>query len=405
MAQLARTAFRGHNYQSALEHLQKMAKLRPDDLKVQHNILIAQYHQGGSGDPAKLLDQLLKLKQRMDESATRGDEEGALVVELSSALIRYNQALLSFSIKHHADALAILEPLFRNIDPLEFVAVKVSFLLLEVYIATRQADKALQVISFIEKTYLRPPSPPAAHAVTEQVPTLLGQTADEEAGADSALGAGLPHMAPRPVGPPPSISAVGELKASLHISRARVHVLLRAFPAAKRELKQATALVAPSSPLLVGCMFLKAHVEYARCNYRKAVKLLNVIHHPAASPADATSLSAPDRALRVLYYADMGAIHFRLKKYRAAAHYLATALKEHPAGKSIAFARREELLYNLALCYIQLREGELAFHCMREALPGLARTPRRCVRLGEAAVMAHASRTRDTISVEVRLDL
>lgn len=406
LAQLARTAFRAHNYQASLEHLHRMAKLRPDDPKVQHNIMIAQYHQGAGADPAKLLIELVKLKQRMDDSATRDDEEGALAVELSSALIRYNQALLSFSMKQYADALAILEPLFRNIDPLEFVAVKVSYLLLEAYITTRQTDKALQVVSFIEKTYLRPPSPPAAHAASEQVPTLLGQTTDEDSGENSSLGAGLPHMAPRVVGPPPSITSIGELKASLHLSRARVHLLLRAFPAAKRELKQATALIAPSSPLLIGCMFLKAHVEYARANFRKAVKLLNVIHHPdpSAALAPAGPLGASDRTLRALYYADLGAIHFRLKKFRAAAYYLSTALKEQPVGaaKVAPFARREELLYNLGMCYLQLREGELAFTCFAEALTGLARTPRRCLRLAEAAVMAHAARARaETVSVEV----
>lgn len=102
-----------------------------EDLRVQHNIAVAQYYAQGCHEPQKLLEQLEKTKKKMEErrkqhgadSAEVRDlmiaqfpfltiivQEGVYVAALEGALLGYNEAFLLASTKHYSSAIGLLEP-------------------------------------------------------------------------------------------------------------------------------------------------------------------------------------------------------------------------------------------------------------------------------------------------------
>lgn len=69
-------------------------------------------------------------------------------------------------------------------------------------------------------------------------------------------------------------------------------------------------------------LFLKSNFEYERGNFRKAIKLLTGAQHD--SDPWQTGESVP-----VMYYNNLGCVHFYMGKYHLACHYAKKALMEN----------------------------------------------------------------------------
>ena len=117
------------------------------DPKILHNEAVSQYVLSGSGDPRKLLAVLEKLKQRADDAQSdAGEGSVADVADVDPSLTAYNTAVLLYQLKQYSRCRAILEEMFSNIEPVdEFLVFRVCFLLLDVYLLQKQAEKATEV--------------------------------------------------------------------------------------------------------------------------------------------------------------------------------------------------------------------------------------------------------------------
>lgn len=158
-----------------------------------------------------------------------------------------------------------------------------------------------------------------------------------------------------------SVSDKELLKFYLHQYRARIHIMSRSMKASKREIKSGTVetpnvravptsaaclaeflvglvsahrLIRTSArahlcrPLLaaalnirnqnVTALFLKSNYEYVRRNYRKAVKLLN--------SCPKTNAYVSGQSLAVLYFNNLGCVHFKVHLACALMPFAAYAL-------------------------------------------------------------------------------
>lgn len=70
-------------------------------------------------------------------------------------------------------------------------------------------------------------------------------------------------------------------------------------------------------------IYLKANFEYLRGNYRKAIKVLNT------TSSESKPVEETGEALPVMYYNNLGVIHFYLKKHHLGAFYFRKAIEEN----------------------------------------------------------------------------
>lgn len=155
--------FKEKNPTKALDALIKLKnKSKDSDPKILHNIAITEYYASGASDPQKLLDDLSKVKTLITEKAAsaqsesvEGQEEGAPPSDdIDTALLQYNQAVILYQTRKYASALDILTRLFRTIEPIEdYLAVRICFLLVDIYLILKQTEKGFGVIAYLEKLY------------------------------------------------------------------------------------------------------------------------------------------------------------------------------------------------------------------------------------------------------------
>jgi len=148
----------------------------------------------------------------------------------------------------------------------------------------------------------------------------------------------------------------------------------------KREIKNAITTI----PQNATSIFYKSYLEYLRNNYKKAIKLLNVHQN-----------TNNDKLLPVLFYNNMGCIHYRMKKYNAALYYFTRALKESSNnGESVKSVelkisvkdKKSEILYNTGLQLLFTGRYETAFECFQESATVLYQNPKLWLRLAECCI-------------------
>ena len=423
------------------------------DPKILHNEAVSQYVLSGSGDPRKLLAVLEKLKQRADDAQSdAGEGSVADVADVDPSLTAYNTAVLLYQLKQYSRCRAILEEMFSNIEPVdEFLVFRVCFLLLDVYLLQKQAEKATEVrpsrplrapwqprprlprllpLAYCHARVQARPSPPAA-PTAQQGPRLSPARAppssprsshrprqvlaylersflaltkvegskengDIVAAADGLQGAAAGTASSdwpnkKSARRPPTDITPEEVRGALNLYKAKLALMARMSKSSKREIKTTLNACAQNTTGL----FLKSNLEYLRQNYRKAIKLLN----------NSCQRSDRDPNVSALYFNNMGCIHHLMRRHTAACFYFTRALQENDAlysgadkspaaGHKIAlpaFAcdRRCEIHYNKGLQLLLSARPEQAFASFQEALHLFHRQPRAWLRVGEACAAAH----------------
>ena len=258
--------------------------------------------------------------------------------------------------------------------------MQVCFLLLDVYLLQQLADKAAEVLAFLERMFA---------TLTKSV-----DKPGENGTAAAADGEGSPAKGEWPnkrsARRPPTEISPDEVRGALNLYKAKLSLAGDASKSSKREIKTALAACKPDTTGL----FLKCQLEYLRQNYRKAIKLLNNSCQPKGEK---------DLAVAALYFNNMGCIHHCMGRHAAAAFYFTKALAENDhvyataprEGSGVALPayacdRRAELAYNRALQHLYGGRPEAAFHDFHGAVALMHRQPRLWLRMGEACAAAHS---------------
>ncbi|KAG1327921.1 CCR4-NOT transcription complex subunit 10 [Cocos nucifera] len=342
--------------------------------------------------------------------------------EYDTSVVMLNIAVILYHLHEYALALSVLEPLYQNIEPInEATALHVCLLLLDVALACQDASKAADVIQYLEKSF------GAGHMINQLDNGSIAQhhsnqglkvstsntTAPDVSGSDSSGSANVPDNAlartlsddtleyetlystldtgsqnfGRPASSDCSNSSVDQaataidLKLNLHLYKVRLLLLTRNLKAAKREVKLAmnVARCRDSSTALL----LKAQLEYARGNHRKAIKLLMT----SGNRTEAGALSM---------FNNLGCIYHQFGKHNISTLSFSKALKssmllrsEKPLKLS-TFSQDKSLviMYNCGLQYLACGKPLVAAHCFNKARSIFFNRPLLWLRLAECCLSA-----------------
>ncbi|OQR88054.1 CCR4-NOT transcription complex subunit [Achlya hypogyna] len=394
----------------------KKEKSGPTKSRVQHNLALAQLLAGKAkgGDfeavvagllsemqvaPPQSSDSMLglgiKLRKEKESWEDEADFEKArstvfsgvnlsfqtLSMERDATLLRYNLAACYFRAQKYASASSILDALLRAMEPMdENVAMHICFLYLDVLLASSRGSALSEaaLMSLRQKAS-------AILAYLEGPHGFNGLADDAEPVKDAAT----------------KERAVSEFKFRLHLYKAKVALLQENAKVAKKEVKTAMEVfqkeIKPKetpAPVVAGpvgvavgrifvpapmiqnttALYLKAHLEYLRRNFKKSIKL--VASCKKSTVDDSIMLN------------NLGCIHAQQGLHQAAQSYFAKALDASKPRRSkgetaLGASVQTEVLYNNGLTLLQQKKFALAFRCFQGASRLYFNRPKLWLRLGE----------------------
>ncbi|KAK8523561.1 hypothetical protein V6N13_113507 [Hibiscus sabdariffa] len=349
--------------------------------------------------------------------------------EFDTSVASLNMAIIWFHLREYAKALSILDPLYQNIGPVdETTALHICHLLLDVVLACHDASKSADLLNYLEKAFgvanvsqgengntaaqqslnvvgksvsdpngslvsdvscpdlaasVNAPESPLSRTLSEDRLDEMFSTLDI-GGQNLARRAGLTSANDLSrVTVDRSVSASGvDLKLKLQLYKVRFLLLTRNVKLAKREIKHAMNIARGRDSSMA--LFLKAQLEYARGNYRKAIKLLMA------------SSNQTDAAMLSMFNNNLGCIYYQLGKYHTSAVFFSKALsncssfqKEKPL-KLLTFSQDKSLLitYNCGLQNLACGKPLLAARCFQKAGLVFYKKPLLWLRLAECCLMA-----------------
>lgn len=341
-----------------------------------------------------------------DEAAQDGDygsyKEDTDVASHTS----YNEAVIQFQMKQYGKALSLLERLFHRIEPIEeHLAVRICFLLLDVYFALQLPDKAVIVVAYLDKALTAEKERSGVKTDPENPEGAAPEDPPSEELLTKALT--LDTEGDEPTHEPKYKLSLDSFTLLLHYYKAQLHLLNKSMKSSKREIKSALATAAQGTGTGGGNspgLFLKSNLEYVRENYRKSIKLLHGCRKGGG----------PEN--QVLYLNNMGCAHFRMGKHNAASFYFLKALRENNAIQAQGQRGRVELpthakdrgpsvQYNLGLQLLLVEQPEHAFACFQEASLMFYNRPRLWLRMAECCVSAHVHALASTEKANSKSDV
>lgn len=255
----------------------------------------------------------------------------------------------------------------------------------------------------------------------------------------------------------PDTISPAEFKFNCLVYRVRINLALRKLSSAKKDCKKAMDLLdhdLNSVPLLwphsltdtddmqkdpvrqmltshekANVEMLKAYLEYAKGNFRKALKLMSLCRFNFAAGAavsaggddedqipDPDFHPAQDDACSPLYFNNMGCVHFMMHKPNLAAYYFSKALSKslslptpakgngQVADKAALISsrtglsepghaasmhwldRRAEITFNVGLQFLLTGRSGQASKCFEQCVPVFRNWPRLWIRIAECCI-------------------
>ncbi|XP_052230090.1 CCR4-NOT transcription complex subunit 10-like isoform X2 [Dreissena polymorpha] len=382
LAALAMQEFDRKQFTSCCNVMNKLMAQRGSDPRVVHNKAVADFCLSGSQSTDEFRQSLASVCQMAHVNI----ESWEGLEDVDHSVLFYNQAVILYHLRQNKAALAILDKLFPFIDPLsstgdEGLCKKVLLLQVELYLSTYQPEKAMGLLTYIEKNVLNGKIP----------------TEREGSREDSKEGS------------PGSESSWENWRPMLSVFKMRCLIMMKSMKACKREIK-AVMNVQSSNTSVV---FLKANFEYLRGNYRKAQKMLG------SGPQMYTDKG---ECLTVMHYNNMGCVYFHLRKHNLGMFYLRKALQENENvvremrrstdqnrqhggsnNKSLSgrplhclgMSRHFELMYNMGIQLLHCGKALPAFECLIEAVQIYHINPHLWLRLAECCIMAYRENNED----------
>uniref|UniRef100_A0A8C7AJL8 CCR4-NOT transcription complex subunit 10 n=1 Tax=Neovison vison TaxID=452646 RepID=A0A8C7AJL8_NEOVI len=298
--------------------------------------------------------------------------------DVENSMLYYNQAVILYHLRQYTEAIAVGEKLYQFIEPFEEkFAQAVCFLLVDLYILTYQAEKALHLLAVLEKMISQGSNNKNGKNETGNNTNKDGSNHKAESGA-----------------------LIEAAKSKIHQYKVRAYIQMKSLKACKREIKSVMNTAGNSAPSL----FLKSNFEYLRGNYRKAVKLLN-----SSNIAEHPGFMKTGECLRCMFWNNLGCIHFAMSKHNLGIFYFKKALQENdnvcaqlsagstdPGKKfsgrpmcTLLTNKRYELLYNCGIQLLHIGRPLAAFECLIEAVQVYHANPRLWLRLAECCIAAN----------------
>uniref|UniRef100_A0A8C3CK61 CCR4-NOT transcription complex subunit 10 n=1 Tax=Cairina moschata TaxID=8855 RepID=A0A8C3CK61_CAIMO len=287
--------------------------------------------------------------------------------DVENSMLYYNQAVILYHLRQYTEAISVGEKLYQFIEPFEEkFAQAVCFLLVDLYLLTYQAEKALHLLAVLEK--------------------MISQgNNNSKNGKNEVSWCGHSWI------------LITKLKSQYLV---RAYIQMKSLKACKREIKSVMNTAGNSAPSL----FLKSNFEYLRGNYRKAVKLLN-----SANIAEHPGFMKTGECLRCMFWNNLGCIHFAMGKHNLGIFYFKKALQENdnacaqlgtgssdPGKKfsgrpmcTLLTNKRYELLYNCGIQLLHIGRPLAAFECLIEAVQVYHSNPRLWLRIAECCIAAN----------------
>ncbi|KAG5884107.1 hypothetical protein JTB14_024147 [Gonioctena quinquepunctata] len=359
IAQSALDEFKKKNYNACLQFLNKLEN-RNNDLKFVHNKAIIEYCKSD----LKKTDQLQK---SLTAICTQFQIKVEKLDDIDHCILQFNQAIILYHQRQYTAAQRIMDRVYKFIEPMdESLAKQVSLLAIELQLCLRQPDKALTLISYLENNLIYGGTIP-----------LKGL---DKSGKERKIQ--LP--------PPKPLSE--EFEKKLLKYKLRCYVMSHSLKMAAKEVQ-----VLLKDKLNIDAMFLAANIEYLKGNYTDAVKILTSI------PNDCLSYGDHGESSTVMFYNNMGVIHYAMGKPNLACHYFQTALKgdishsqsgtkkddnEKPLY-TLGSSKYHELMYNLGISLLHAGRPSQAFDCLIIAVRRYHRNSRLWMRLAECCVTVH----------------
>ncbi|XP_078007348.1 CCR4-NOT transcription complex subunit 10 isoform X5 [Phascolarctos cinereus] len=368
-------AFVAGNYEACLQHLACLQDINKDDYKIILNTAVAEFCKNEQTTTDHLRATLNQLKNQVHSAV----EEMDGLDDVENSMLYYNQAVILYHLRQHTEAISVGEKLYQFIEPFEEkFAQAVCFLLVDLYVLTYQAEKALHLLAVLEK--------------------MISQGNNHRNGRNNESGnttgkEGSNHKAD-------SGALIEAAKSKIHQYKVRAYIQMKSLKACKREIKSVMNTAGNSAPSL----FLKSNFEYLRGNYRKAVKLLN-----SANIAEHPGFMKTGECLRCMFWNNLGCIHFAMGKHNLGIFYFKKALQENdtvcaqlgagstdPGKKfsgrpmcTLLTNKRYELLYNCGIQLLHIGRPLAAFECLIEAVQVYHSNARLWLRLAECCIAAN----------------
>ncbi|KAL8126032.1 hypothetical protein AgCh_013358 [Apium graveolens] len=337
------------------------------------------------------------------------------------------QAVTWFNLCEYSKSFSVLEPVYQKIAPIsEGIALRICLLLLDVALLSRHASRSAGIIDYVEKisslrnmisqsenvSSTQPQSPnlatksssvpstPISDISSADTPTnpseiSLSRSLSEEAEYENLFS--TLDMSGQNLSRPSVLHSLNDisrtqvddsipiidLRLKLHLYKVRLLLLTRNLKTAKREVKMAMNIARGNNSMV---LFLKSQLEYARGNHPKAVKLLMA------------SSNRTEIGTSILFYNNLGCIHYRLGKYQTSGIYFSKALstssvirKEKPQNQTHgSFSLDKSLLvaYNCGMQYLAIGKPILAARCFYKASLVFYNRPLLWLRIAECCLMA-----------------
>ncbi|KAJ7322519.1 hypothetical protein JRQ81_018806 [Phrynocephalus forsythii] len=374
LANSALQAFMAGNYDACLQHLSCLQEVNKDDYKIVLNMAVAEFCKSNQTTTDNLRQTLNQLKNQVHSSV----EEMDGLDDVENSMLYYNQAVILYHLRQYTEAIVIGEKLYQFIEPFEEkFAQAVCFLLVDLYLLTCQAEKALHLLAVLEKMI-------SQGGNNKNGKNETGNNASRDASNHKAESGTLTEAA----------------KSKIHQYKVRAYIQKKSLKACKREIKSVMNTAGNSAPSL----FLKSNFEYLRGNYRKAVKLLN-----SSNIAEHPGFMKTGECLRCMFWNNLGCIHFAMGKHNLGIFYFKKALQENdnacaqlgtggtdPGKKfsgrpmcTLLTNKRYELLYNCGIQLLHIGRPLAAFECLIEAVQVYHSNPRLWLRIAECCIAAN----------------
>ncbi|XP_029640500.1 CCR4-NOT transcription complex subunit 10 [Octopus sinensis] len=386
LAKQAWQEFNKQQYDNCINILNKLLVNRSTDSKVIHNKAVAEFYQSKFTKVSEFKQSLATVCQlehiNIDSLSNLDDVDHSAVL--------YNQAVVLYHHRQYKAALSIMDKLFHYVEPLEEnLTRKCLFLLVELYLQTHQPEKAMGMLSYIEKLLLH---------VTKCNNSPSGDKVDKNESLDSSVASEL------------GTSELYRPKISLY--KTRCLIMMKSLKACKREIKVLMSSQA-TNPSVV---YLKSNFEYLRGSSRKVIKMLGTV------PQN-TVISESGNCLPVMYYNNLGCIHFNTRKHHLGAFYFRKAVAENESAvknlkkscddpakcgaplQTVGMSRHHELLYNMGVQLLHCGMPQAAFDCLIQAVQVYQINPRLWLRLAECCIMNYRESNEDDKKLKRRMEV
>ncbi|NWW33064.1 CNO10 protein, partial [Panurus biarmicus] len=344
-------AFQAGNYDACLQHLNTLQDINKDDYKITLNTAVAEFCKSNQTTTDNLRQTLNQLKNQVHSVV----EEMDGLDDVENSMLYYNQAVILYHLRQYTEAISVGEKLYQFIEPFEEkFAQAVCFLLVDLYLLTYQAEKALHLLAVLEKMISQ------------------GNNNSKNGKNESR-----------------KITAYEELCREGKCGEEGI----------SKQVRDPLPLAMTGSSESAPSLFLKSNFEYLRGNYRKAVKLLNsanIAEHPGfmktgktktLHPA-VTSMSSIIGLLVDNSFEDIND-YLTVSALKVIGLYAGCKKFSGRPMCTLLTNKRYELLYNCGIQLLHIGRPLAAFECLIEAVQVYHSNPRLWLRIAECCIAAN----------------